>query len=199
MEIRELKNTKYYSDVIEGLVTDKEKAIELLCQTSLAWSLLDESLKSDPEVIMYYQPLGHKDVLLSDNQDETDIGATISEVMAQKGFEAVFTFKLKEAGLISTTDGYGCYLSKPEINFPKGFDYETYFKIQNELSKNRLAVTISLETEARLFGFAHSDVSSIKSEKTTIYDRSLLSDIVSKYYVPTTGEAVKTIGTHPAM
>ena len=47
-----------------GLVTEKNQAIELLCETSRAWALLDESLKSDPEIIMYYQPIGYQEITL---------------------------------------------------------------------------------------------------------------------------------------
>ena len=193
-------NTEAYAS-IQGLVTDKKPAIELLCRTPEAWAVLDESLKSDPEIIMYYQPLGHKDVSYYDVDPEENGCCMLlsSEVLSQKGFETVSYYDLKKSGLISSINESRCYVSKPKISFPEGFDYETYFKIQSELSKSKLDFFVSSETEGRLFGFADSDRFHVYSEEPTIYDRSLLIDIVSKYYVPTTGEAVKTIGTHPAM
>ena len=159
-----------------NLVTDKKEAIELLCMTTTAWRLLDESLKSDPEVIMYLQPLGHKDVVLYNT----------TKVLGQRGFEVVN----EEA------------LSRPKINFPEGFDYETYFQIQSELRRKTLDIFVDPFVEQTLFDYANED-GDIKDVKLKLYDRSLLSDIVAKYYAPSKevvkASSVKTIGTHPEM
>ena len=183
-------------------VIDKKTAIELLCMTPAAWRVLDKSLKSDPEVIMYYQPLGHKDVKVSDvdsNLPETGVCAYVdTRVLGQRGFEVVYEEALKEAGLISSTIEYKTVLSKPKIDFPEGFDYETYFKIQSELSKKTLDIRVSPLIEESLFDNATSEDSYVCDVKLKIYDRALLSDIVAKY-APSTKESVKTIGTYPTM
>ena len=99
-----------------GVVRDKEMAIELLCQSSLAWEILDESLKRDPEVIMYYQPLGYR-LLEYTDVDPEEVGICLCEgvqIVPQKGFELEY----------GENDAF-----LPKIEFPEGFDYKTYFKI----------------------------------------------------------------------
>ena len=60
MSLEELKaffeGLSFKSDEI---ITDKEKAIEALCQTNRAWSHISPELQADPEVIVFYQPIGH--------------------------------------------------------------------------------------------------------------------------------------------
>ena len=100
-----------------GLIKDEEMAKELLCITSNAWLVLDNSLKQNSDVIMYYQPMA-----ICDYQVYEDMGGvfelTSDGIIAQEGF--------KEA-----KDG----IQIPDIDFPKGFDIDTYINIQKELSK----------------------------------------------------------------
>ncbi len=170
-----------------SFVTDKETAIRLLCMTPAAWRILDESLKHDPEVIMYYQPLGHKDVEVFDVDPDVYGVSTYRDTMAlsQIGFEPVSEDTLKEAGLISSAVEYGIVLSKPKIDFPEGFDYETYFKIQSELREKTLDIHVDWRIEKILFDSATSEDLCVTDVKLIIYNRSLLSDIVAKHMAAT--------------
>ena len=183
-----------------GRVNDKATAIKLLCQTTFAWDILDESLKNDPEVIMYYQPLGYRYLKYSDDYlGEMGICEILGdETLCQDGFE-VFRdgHSLKEAGLISDEmyqQSIDNKFFKPEIRFPEGFDYEGYFRIQAELSRNYLD-NLHMRFEANSV-FAESNPesayvpksASLYSDSTYVYDRSLLPTIVQKYYTESLGQ-----------
>lgn len=183
-----------------GRVNDKATAIKLLCQTTFAWDILDESLKNDPEVIMYYQPLGYRHLEYGDGYiAEMGICEIVGhETLCQDGFEVFHDgHSLKEAGLISDEmyqQSIDNKFFKPEIRFPEGFDYEGYFRIQAELSRNCLD-NLHIRFEANSV-FAESNPESaylpksafLRSDSTYVYDRSLLPTIVQKYYTESLGQ-----------
>ena len=118
-----------------GLVTDKAIAIELLCQTSLAWGVLDESLKSDSEVIMYYQPMGYF------YQDEREYDQ-VTEQFETSGNYVYFNEKgFTGVGLIT----YDRPFMAPVIQLPEDFDYGTYFEIQRNLGNQFLTYNGDLD------------------------------------------------------
>ena len=113
-------NEKNSIEFIEkyGKISDKAVAIELLCITSNAWLILDDSIKTDNEVIMYYQPMG----IMYANIEE-DLGGVFEDVyssyLSQNGFKLVNGIQI------------------PEIEIPSDFDMEKYIMIQKELSKEK--------------------------------------------------------------
>ena len=104
-----------------GLVTDKEKAIELLCESNKAWAVLDESLKMDSEVIMYYQPSGYSVIWFTDLESHNNLGC---RKYCEEGFFCVYF-----GHLITDADGDAFI---PEIEFPENFNFELYCKIQHD-------------------------------------------------------------------
>ena len=113
-------NEKNSIEFIEkyGKISDKAVAIELLGITSNAWLILDDSIKTDNEVIMYYQPMG----IMYANIAE-DLGGVFEDVyssyLSQNGFKLVNGIQI------------------PEIEIPSDFDMEKYIMIQKELSKEK--------------------------------------------------------------
>lgn len=175
---------------VEGPVTDKETAIQLLTQSSHAWKVLDDSLKSDPEVIMYYQPLGHRHIEYSDvNPEEIGICATEgSEDFCQEGFEPVSLddwFQLLESGLISS-EVYGALfyvrLVRPSITFPEGFDYEAYYKIQAGMNRHRIDDWTAEHEARKLFRQPKPTTSYVYSDETCVFDREFLPALVKELY-----------------
>ena len=101
-----------------GPVNDIELAKLLLCITSNAWYILDDSLKKNSEVIMYYQPMGKH---LCEVQVDYGCRETIASAWGnQKGFG------------IEHIDYYGDF---PEIDYPEDFDYKLYSEIQEKLKE----------------------------------------------------------------
>ena len=99
-----------------GYVSDREIAKELLCVSSNAWYVLDESLKEDNEIIMYYQPMGI-------------IEYTIYDPVAGGYYGTSIQCSYSRMGEYSD-------IQIPNIVFPKDFDINTYVAIQQELMKN---------------------------------------------------------------
>lgn len=101
-----------YKEFIErfGKISDKNLAIELLCITSNAWLVLDDNIKADSEVIMYYQPMGKMHVNI-----EEDMGGV---------FEDVYSLYFPQQGFKLVND-----IQIPEIEFPRDFDVEKYIII----------------------------------------------------------------------
>ena len=84
-----------------GKIKDAETAIQMLILTPNAWHVLDDNLKMQNEIIMYYQPaISGRNI--SDNR-----------YIAQKGFK--------------NNEG----MAIPNIPLPVDFDMTTYLNIQN--------------------------------------------------------------------
>lgn len=182
-------NENNVKDFIEkyGKVKDIELAIELLCLTSNAWLILDDSVKLNSNVIMYYQPMGH----LSEEFVENFGGVYESiEVdnnhldgpreISQKGFKVVKGIQI------------------PKIEFPIDFNLEMYVDIQKELAKSYQKLSIShiswvdsdkineLEKNI-LFDHLQDPTPEIRrpielEKYYEIYDRSKLADIVKNNF-----------------
>lgn len=88
-----------------GTIKDKSLAIDLLCKTPNAWYALDESLKQDKEVIMYYQPSGIVDYVYS--------LPGYRRISARQYEEETGVQPMQESDLIITTDS--------NLAFQKGF------------------------------------------------------------------------------
>ena len=187
-----------------GLVTEKNQAIELLCETSRAWALLDESLKSDSEIIMYYQPIGYQEITLRtpDLGDLIDYGSKWdgSIYKYEPGFEYKTYEELIKLGYLKPKTG--CYdeFLIPRIEFPDDFDFETYIRIQDAL-KERPYEEDNSHLSRRMSAYVSICFSAIRTigrgwgsgGTTTIYDRNLLKAIVPAMYKAST----KTIGVYP--
>ncbi len=175
---------------VEGPVTDKETAIQLLTQSSHAWKVLDDSLKSDPEVIMYYQPLGHRHIEYSDvNPEEIGICASEgSEDLCQEGFEPVSLhdwFDWRRDGLIGEEVYNGLFhrhLVKPSITFPEGFDYEAYYKIQAGMNRHIIDDWTARQEAKKLFRQPKPTTSYVYSDETCVFDREFLPALVKELY-----------------
>ena len=176
-----------------GLVTDKEIAVRLLCQTPDAWKVIDESLKNDPEVMMYYQPLGYVswDYWYGSNNDvETGI---YSE--AELGMSYEEAGRQHSVGSVITPEN-GFEMDKERQFLPIGVDLgpyrEMYLAIQHELMSNTNHRSTSEIYE--LFGYTDpAPKSEYNSSSTTeTFERNHLPEIVQKYF-QTMGE----IGDEP--
>ncbi len=190
-----------------GKVCDKKTAIELLSRTNIAWCVLDESLRHDPEVIMYYQPMGYREFELSvpDNGEILNLGINFTGNMTCReiGFDWINRAELVENKYVGSEFGISSEYLIPKITFPEGFDYEAYFKIQDELKmqnpyvmKNE-SLSGMMKTIVKAFFCVDNreGYGWLKRGTTIIYDRNLLKALVPAIYKP---EKVKTIGTHPS-
>ena len=183
---------KYIAE--HGLVTDKEKAIELLCESSKAWAVLDESLKADSEVIMYLQPMGERRIFLKNAND----GSKSSFICSEEGFTC---YDIDDRSL-NNVDWFRLYLNSsskfkyyfvPNINISRNFDFKKYFMIQSMLraSTNKDYNAAEMFSEAQGMIDYNSD---IIGEEVTIYDRSKLASIVAEVCLKP-----KTKGIYPTM
>lgn len=120
-----------------GKITDKEIAKRLLCITSNAWLMLDDSLKSDSEIIMYYQPMA--EIGYTIYQDVGCIEPIASATGYQKGFK-------RNEEMSSKGYSYNIYACRfPEIDYPEDFNYELYADVQSELFKESKIHTIEYQ------------------------------------------------------
>ena len=191
-----------------GLVTDKETAIKLLCETNRAWEALDESLKLDPEVIMYLQPTGLKEYCLRTPYNGylnlIDLCATGEIFYYENSFECIDSAELIKNCYISLESGLcdDAFLL-PKITFPEDFDFEAYLKIQTALKSQNPYVERNGNLKVGIEAIVNTFFTAMKmsgcglkvSETTTIFDRNLLKALVPAMYKTKS----KTIGTHPAM
>ncbi len=163
---RFLVNTEKY----KNKVTNKAEAIKLLSFSSAFWETLSEELKSDPEVIMYYQPMGIKIKYFCNPDYPHNLVASIA--YHETGF---FPFRPDDRG-------YHCRLL-PCIEFPRNFNYDMYLQIQDRLLENVVENEIN-----EAFGFFNEpfDFEEIKEphtlvlESCDIFDRSKLPSIVAE-------------------
>ena len=169
-----------------GLVTDKAKAIELLCESNKAWAVIDETLKMDPEIIMYYQPMGYRidwgwEILL-------DAGEVITKAyFGEEGFYADMFGRCLQ-------NGYGDAFI-PQIDFPEDFDLLTYLKIQFELYLNATLDTLGDSSYFPRAYYKDDIFRKVDSSDNNYYDLQMLKTLVPLMYKP----QIKTIGLHPAM
>ena len=174
-----------------GLVRDKEKAIELLCESNKAWAVLDESLKMDPEVIMYYQPMGYR---IDFGEEIVNHDGVLDEVLTKAYFcEEGFTADLF---IIYLWNHHGDAFM-PQINYPKNFDSLTYLKIQYELYLNSTFNQFGESSHFPRTYYKHDKFRKAKESAYRYYDLQMLKTLVPQMYSPKSD--VKTIGTHPAM
>ena len=119
-----------------GLIKDPEVAKDLLCITSNTWMVLDDSLKENSEIIMYYQPVAVLNCHL-----EEDMGGvyeiTTSCDVSQKGFKIISNYSrikdLYNTDMAKYVKRLGNKIQIPEIKYPKDFDIEKYIEIQERL------------------------------------------------------------------
>lgn len=159
-----------------GFITDELEAIDLLCKTPFAWYALDESLKSNPTVILYYQPFGLAKYI---HKEHISAGAwlyCLEEVdeVEWPTYDAWKTIPQKGFKLIK-----GDY-QIPDIDFPEGFDIELYKRIQNELR--------GAWTEGSVY--CDIDKFEIESVKKEHYSKDSRYEII-EYYRPYLASAVK--------
>ena len=179
-----------------GAITDPELAKSLLCVTSNAWFILDDPLKRNSDVIMYYQPMAkHRYEIGADYGAYEPIASAEG---LQKGFCNIKGNKCKNYA-------YDVCLF-PTIIYPKDFDYELYANIQYEFfkgvelytnhtysifssrispSKKKLLDNIEFDDRqidviinGDYYGYFSRDVERIDDEDYVIYDRSRLREIV---------------------
>ncbi len=177
-----------------GKVYDKETAIELLCQTSLAWNTLDESLKSDSEIIMYLQPMGERRMFLKNASDSSKS----SFICSEEGFTC---YDIDDRSL-NNVDWFRLFLNSPSkfkyyfipnINISRDFDLKKYFVIQSMLRSSTTKDYCAAEMFSEAQGMIDYN-SDIIGEEVTIYDRSKLASIVAEVC-----PKPKTKGIYPTM
>lgn len=176
---------------IHGCIKDKQKAIELLCSTSKAWDFLSEELKRDPEVMMYYQPMGVEYRGVRTYEAIPMQGAEDFEswpVIKKKSWkhERGFTFfsvpALKDMGysLNGYRDDHSYLIPESFVNnAPDGFDLNTYLQIRNELVTKRLDDDTASAISASYFDVETGEFAGAVLG-TYVYDRTRLAEIVPK-------------------
>lgn len=137
--LRKLNEDNYKRFIQEfGLVKEKLLAIDYLCYNCKAWYVLSDELKSDPEVIMYYQPNG------TIYESRTENPALCKKVphpylydrlySADEGFIATHPIDLLSdiptEKCVRSLDG----LQMPLIEYPENFNFELYFAIQESMT-----------------------------------------------------------------
>ena len=109
----------------EGMITNKQEAIKMLCLTSKAWNYIAPELKKDSDVMMCYQPLGYVEVEIVE-----DVGP----------LDELGTDLYTEEGFVYSRD-YGIV---PSWSYEvPNFDYKRYREIQNEMDKNAASISTS--------------------------------------------------------
>lgn len=113
-------NEENYKVFIEkyGKITDVETAKKLLCQTSNAWFILDDSIKINPEVIMYYQPM---------------VKINLEGLMDFGVYDYIFSLYPTQHGF--KKHGYFGWDFIPNIEFPEDFNFDKYLEVQHILEK----------------------------------------------------------------
>ena len=159
----------------ENKITNKDDAIKLLIFSSAYWPTLSEELKKDPEVIMYYQPMGIKIKYFCNSDYPYNLVNTIA--YHETGFYQYRPDKRE----------YPCRLL-PCIEFPADFNFDMYLQIQERLLENVVEDEIP---EAHDFFNVPFDFEEIKEshvlalEACDIFDRRKLKAIVSEVMTST--------------
>ena len=124
LDLIEQLNSENASEFIEkyGKIQDREIAKQMLLITTNAWLVLDDKLKRDPEIIMYYQPMGTLDY-----EEEGDMGGV---------FDTLYSAELPQKGFKFYRDKNFETYQIPNFELPEDFDIEMYIAIQSELLKN---------------------------------------------------------------
>ena len=152
-----------------GPVTDKNEAIELLCKTNKAWDVLDQSLKLDSDVIMFFQPSGYS---ISFSYENVGPELTITTQYSEQDFHKPY---YKELGDVYVP--IGCLI--PWDKVPEGFEWEKYFQIQKEMKENtrkgtpeeiELCGEFNTKIGSNMDDYGHSDA----EEGVFVYDREVL-------------------------
>lgn len=149
-----------------GKIIDKKTAISALCCTSNAWLVITDSLKRDPEVIMYYQPMGLSDVVLYEDENG-NYKEVYSTPLAQKGFRL-------------TTSGEQI----PNILLPEDFDMDMYIEIQHRLAASQntypSSVIGNMSRKMKNIEFEMLDWDKVFSSMKNY--RRKMPDLVDRYY-----------------
>lgn len=156
-----------------GYVTDKEEAINLLILTSKAWEVIDQWLKTDPDVIMFYQPTGYKRLV---SHEDVGVTLTIFTTYSEKHFYRPL------AGQLQGYEPKGA-LFIPYIDYPEGFDFAKYEEIQQEMKRNITRIPLSNVPLAEQCNYtyedgAYPDDGSYRDEDEEglfVYDRTVLA------------------------
>ena len=106
-------NVENYVAFIEkyGKITDIETAKKLLCKTSNAWLILDDSIKTNPEVIMYYQPM---------------IKINLAGLMDFGIYDYIFYLYPTQTGFKKYGNSGENFI--PNIEYPEDFNFDKYIK-----------------------------------------------------------------------
>ena len=190
-------NNNNFNDFIAkyGKITDSDTAKRLLTITTNAWLVLDDSLKHDSDIIMYLQPMG----IGSDPVYDESNG--VKEEIArhtylQKDFMTLLdyiTLRLSRR-FPKELSHYG-FIQFPDISVPEDFDFVTYAKIQDDLSRKSRPIKNAgpgwvfgdFDPSPALQGIKFvyfSDFWREYFEKPSFlfeYDRSTLPELVAKY------------------
>lgn len=157
------------------LITDKGHAIDLLCQSDKVWDNLSERLKNDPEVILYYQPMGERTEV-----DTVDLGVKVTDVTHYINHR--FTY------------AEGVQVPAFALNVP-GFDLKKYIKIQEtmkDLSVRRETTSEDRDMFTSEQGEYRGDYYGENNSTTTIYSRTPLQEMnrIRKIVAEISGELI---------
>lgn len=164
-----------------GLVTDKEMAIRLLCETPDAWKVIDGTLKNDPEVIMYYQPLGYvswdywyrvSDEVETGIFSEAELGMSYEDAGKEQSVGSAVT---PEKGFEMEEDHF----------LPSGVELGTYKEMYLAIQRELMSFDNRQRTSEIYELFSYDDPkpqSGYNSSATTeTFGRTHLREIVQKY------------------
>ena len=160
-----------------GFIKDKKTAIELLCLTDKIWTIIDPELRNDPDVMLFYQPIGIKVV-----HEEQDAGVTLTNVTvyADSLFRKPYYHEFRDVFVPSE-----CLV--PDIDrFPVGFDYDKYFQIQREMMNGAKRVMSVQEGHygpftSEIVTNTDDNVHSPDEAGIFIFDREILKRYAAEY------------------
>ena len=181
----------------ERSVTDKNTAIELLCRSPKFWGSLNEELRKDPEIAMYYQPtgmvqIGYTEYIAAggDFGPGEDIDAMPCKRIAALKHEPEFSIAtvedLKNVGFLPASYGgrRQFYLVPSVFAFgaPKGFNFQAYFEVQDELAEHLVDKEVAAQFSSQ---FGEIDVcANIRQRldwcEVAVYNRAYLNRTVSR-------------------
>lgn len=199
-----LINENNYESFIKkyGFITDTEIAKDALCVTCKAWYVLSPLVKSNADVIMYYQPNLYV-------EEDHNFPVGLLEYDAVAPYQYFGTFIVSDKGFVAKPDDnraeFGAFADKvshlcgatrrqqPAIQYPEDFNFELYYAIQDSL---RVASYYTLEevyNNAQLYAMLpelYQDKNGIHVGQVTvdIYNRSNLREIVAEKTVEYSGK-----------
>ncbi len=174
-----------------GIVTDAELAKELLCINPLAWDVLSTSLKKNPEINLYHQPLG----IITFKNSINEIG----NFPVKFGDNIVMTpsnLPCVPKGFFPRVNGH-MFLAIPTV-FSDDFELSMkYIDIQQALIEQSEVVPLSnillsgkefnTHTFERVFGIPLDEKIIFSSgAKMIVYNLELLKTIVPMFFNPNT-------------